>query len=195
LRARALDLSSDTPLVLCVGRFTPQKGQDVLLEAAALAREREPRLVLALAGNGPRRDHLARQAAKLGIANAVRFLGHHQDVPTLLGCTDVLAQPSRFEGLPLTVLEAMAAALPIVVADVIGCNETVVHGESGLIVPPEDPSALAEALLQLLGDQPYATRLGTAARLRAEREFAAPVMARRTLAVYRETAQAPAAAA
>jgi glycosyltransferase involved in cell wall biosynthesis len=195
LRARVLDLPPETPLVLCVGRFTPQKGQDVLLEAAALARECEPRLVLLLAGNGPRRGDLARRAAQLGIAGAVRFLGHHRDVPALLGCADVLAQPSRFEGHPLTVLEAMAAALPIVVADVIGCNETVVHGKSGLIVPPEDPSALAEALLQLLGDRSYAARLGMAARRRAEREFAAPVMARRTLAVYREAAQAPAAAA
>ena len=188
-RSKALGLPPDTRLVLCVGRFTPQKGHDVLLEAAALARRQDGRVVLALAGDGPLRDELAHRAAQLGIAGAVRFLGRHADVPQLLGCADVLVQPSRFEGLPLTVLEAMAAALPVVVTDVIGCNETVVHGESGLIVPPEDPSALAGALLEVLGDPPRAARLGAAARLRAEREFAAPVMARRTLAVYREAAQ------
>ena len=189
LRRRVIGLDTDVRLVLCVGRFTPQKGHDVLLEAAALARLHEPRLVLALAGDGPLRDDLVRQAARLGIADAVLFLGRCPHVLQLLTCADVVVQPSRFEGLPLAVLEAMAAARPVVVTDVIGCNETVVHGQSGLVAPPEDPAALAAALLVVLEDPHAAVRLGQAARQRAEREFAAPVMARRTVAVYREAAQ------
>jgi glycosyltransferase involved in cell wall biosynthesis len=80
----------------------------------------------------------------------------------------------------------MACALPVVVADVVGCNETVVPGESGLVVPPDDPPALAETMLRVVGDEALAARLGANARRRAEREFDAPVMAQRTLSVYAE---------
>jgi len=196
LRATLLGLDAATRLVLCVGRLTPQKGHAALLEAVTLARRCEPRLVVALVGNGPLRDALAAQAARLGIADAVLFLGHCGHVADLLRCADVLVQPSEFEGLPLAVIEGMAAALPAVVTDVVGCNETVVHEESGIVVPPNSPTALADALLRIVQQPELAGRLGAAARRRAELEFAAPVMARRTLAVYAEAlcGQAPRAA-
>jgi glycosyltransferase involved in cell wall biosynthesis len=183
-RTALLGLDAASRLAICVARLTPQKQHAALLEAVALARRREPRLVVVLAGDGPMRDALEAQAARLGIADAVLFLGRYGRVADLLRCGDALVQPSAFEGLPLAVLEGMAAALPVVVTDVIGCNETVVPEESGLIVPPNDPAALAHALVRVLQDRPLAERLGTRARQRAEREFAAPVMARRTLAVY-----------
>ena len=186
LRTSLLGLDAETRLVVCVARLTAQKRHAPLLEAIALAHRREPRLVAVLAGDGPLREALEGQAAGLGIAGRVRFLGPFRRVPDLLRCADALAQPSAFEGLPLAVLEGMAAALPVVVTDVVGCNETVVPEESGLVVPPDDPGALAEALVRVLKDGPLAGRLGARGRFRAEREFAAPVMARRTLAVYRE---------
>jgi glycosyltransferase involved in cell wall biosynthesis len=184
LRTTLLGLDAAARLAICVARLTPQKQHAALLEAVALARRREPRLVVALAGDGPMRDALEAQAARLGITGAVLFLGRCGRVRDLLRCGDALVQPSAFEGLPLAVLEGMAAALPVVVTDVIGCNETVVPEESGLIVPPGDPAALADALVRVLQDRPLAARLGTRARRRAEREFTAPVMARRTRAVY-----------
>jgi glycosyltransferase involved in cell wall biosynthesis len=186
LRTELLGLAHDTPLALCVARLTPQKGHATLLEALALARRQEPRLTLALAGEGPLRETLRAQAARLGVAGAVRFLGRYGPVARLLSAADVLVQPSLFEGLPLSVLEGMACALPVVVADVVGGNETVVQGESGLVVPPDDPPALAETLLRVVGDEALAARLGANARRRAEREFDAPVMAQRTLSVYAE---------
>ncbi|HEX2186003.1 MAG TPA: glycosyltransferase family 4 protein, partial [Chloroflexota bacterium] len=191
LRRSLLGLDLQTPLAVCVGRLTPQKGHAVLLEAIALARRAVPRLTLALAGDGPLREELLAQATRLGLGQAVRFLGKWHDVPRLLSCADVLVQPSTFEGLPLAVLEGMAAALPAVVADVVGSNETVVPGESGLIVPPNDPRELAQAIQRILEDPALARRLGTAARLRAEQEFTAPLMAKRTQAVYARAVRAP----
>jgi glycosyltransferase involved in cell wall biosynthesis len=196
LRTKLLGLDARDRLVVSVGRLTPQKRHALLLEAAALAQRREPRLVVALAGDGPlplRRKREA-QAARLGIAGRVRFLGPFRPIPDLLRCADALAQPSAFEGLPLAVLEAMATSLPVVVTDVVGSNETVVPEESGLVVPPNDPSALAEALVRVLQDPQLAGRIGAGARRRAEREFAAPAMARRTLAVYGEALAGPAGA-
>jgi glycosyltransferase involved in cell wall biosynthesis len=191
LRRALLGLDLQTPLVVCVGRLTPQKGHAVLLEAIALARRAVPRLTLALAGDGPLREELLAQATRLGLGEAVRFLGKWHDVPPLLSCADVLVQPSTFEGLPLAVLEGMAAAVPAVVADVVGSNETVVPGESGLIVPPNAPRELAQAIQRILEDPALARRLGTAARRRAEQEFTAPLMAKRTQAVYARAVRAP----
>ena len=127
LRTSLLGLDAETRLVVCVARLTAQKRHAPLLEAIALAHRREPRLVAVLAGDGPLREALEGQAVGLGIAGRVRFLGPFRRVPDLLRCADALAQPSAFEGLPLAVLEGMAAALPVVVTDVVGCNETVVQ--------------------------------------------------------------------
>jgi glycosyltransferase involved in cell wall biosynthesis len=158
-----------------------------------------PGLALAVAGDGPLRAELERRAARRGLPAAggrpapgqawgdvaVRFLGSFARVPDLLRCADVLAQPSAFEGLPLAVLEGMAAGLPVVVTDTVGTNETVEHERSGLVVPPDDPPAMARALVRLLRDPEQAAEYGVAARRRAERHFSAPDMARRTLVVYR----------
>lgn len=186
LRKALLGIAVTTPLVLCVARLTPQKGHALLLEAVALARRRLPGLTLVLAGDGPLQGELSDQASQLGIRGAVLFLGRYPRVPELLRCADVLVQPSLFEGLPLAVLEAMASALPVVVTDVVGCSETVVPQQSGLVVPPDDPLALADALVKLLEHKEWAAHLGAAARRRAEHEFTVQRMAERTLAVYAE---------
>jgi len=189
LRPSLLGIPADWPLVVCVGRMTPQKGQALLLEAMARVHRRRghglPPL-LALAGDGPLRPQPRRLARPPGIAPHVCFLGRYARVPELLSCADVLVQPSEFEGLPLTVLEGMASALPVIVTDVIGNNEAVVAGESGLVVPPHDAEALAEAIQQILDDPDLATRLGAQARRRVEREFTAERMAQRTALVYQK---------
>jgi glycosyltransferase involved in cell wall biosynthesis len=189
-RRALLDLAPDQPLVVAVGRMTAQKRHALLLDALARARRTVPRICLALAGDGPLRPKLEARAARLGLGEEVRFLGSCRDVPALLACADVLAQPSAFEGHPLAVLEGMIAGVPVVVTDTVGSNETVEHGRSGLVVPHGDPAALADALVRLLLDGDYAARLGGAARIRAEREFTAGTMTRRTAAVYRHVLSA-----
>jgi glycosyltransferase involved in cell wall biosynthesis len=194
-RCALLGIDRDQALVVCVARLTPQKGHATLLQAVARLRRTRPGVVVALAGDGPLQAELQQMAAALGLAGAVRFLGRYPDVPALLSCADVLVQPSTFEGLPLAVLEGMAAALPVIVTDTIGNRETVVHNQSGLIVPPNDAEALAAALERVLSNPALAAQLGRQARRRVECEFVAPVMARRTHGVYRRTLQAVRAAA
>lgn len=183
LRTSLLGAAPDRPLVVCIGRMTPQKGHALLLEAVArVPQSRRP--LLALAGDGPLRPQLEQLAHRLGIASEVCFLGRYGRVPELLRCADALVQPSEFEGLPLTVLEGMASALPVIVTDVVGNNEAVIAGECGLVVPPGDAGALAQAIEQVLGDPALAARLGARARRRVEREFTAARMAQRTEQVY-----------
>lgn len=190
LRRSLLALDLDQQLVICIGRMTPQKGHALLLDAVARARREAPHLTLVMAGDGPLRETLQAHARHLGLGEAVRFLGNYPHVPQLLSCADIQVQPSSFEGLPLAVLEGMASALPVVVTNSIGSNETVISGESGLVVPPDDPASLAQALLRLVRDQRAATQLGVRARRRVEREFTARLMAQRTQTVYYDAVHA-----
>src|SRR5262249_44896941 len=147
LRA-ALMGSTDRPIVLTAARLAEQKGLCYLLKAAALL----PQAMFVLAGEGPERAVLEAQAAELGLNKRVLFLGHRHDVPDLLACCDLFVLPSLFEGLPLSILEAMAAKKPVIASAVGGNNEVIVHGETGLLVRPADPAALASAIQAILSD-------------------------------------------
>jgi len=171
LRA-ALSPTPDRPLMLTVARLHPQKGLGYLLSAAACV----PGAVFLVAGDGPQRGALEAESRRLGLAERVIFLGHREDVPALLACCDLFVLPSLFEGLPVSVLEAMAAGKPVIATAVGGTDEVVVHGETGLLVQPGDAGALAEAIQLLLADSGLADRLGTAGRARVEREFSAEAM-------------------
>lgn len=141
----ALDLPDATPVALCLARMEPQKRHDVLLAAWAQVGTG----VLLLAGDGSLRGDLERQAAPLG--DRVRFLGARSDVPDLLAAADVTVLTSDWEGLPIAVLESLAAGRPVVATDVDGVREVLGDG-GGRLVPPRDPVATAEALGALLGD-------------------------------------------
>ncbi len=173
------------PVVLTIARLHGQKGHAYLLEAAAAL----PEAVFVLAGDGPERGALEEQARCLGVADRVVFLGHRQDIPALLAQCDLFVLPSLFEGLPLSVLEAMAAGKPVVATDVGGTREAVSHGETGCLVPPGDPHALVVAIRSLLADPGRAQAMGRAARARARAEFSAEVMVRRVSHVYEELLQ------
>lgn len=155
--------------LLFVGRLRIRKGVEVALEAiATLAREGR-RVRLLVAGDGEHRDRLEARAGELGLgADRVRFLGRVSagQVRWLLERTEALVVPSIYEGMPLVVLEAMSAALPVVASRVSGIPEVVVDGETGWLVPPEDPPALAAALAALLDDSAERTRRGAAGRAR-----------------------------
>ncbi len=171
--------------VVCVGRLVSQKGQDLLLRALPRARAVAGPVSLTLVGGGPDRPDLERLTAELGLGHAVHFAGQVKDVRPALDEADLFVLPSRFEGHPLALLEAMAAGLPIVATAVAGNTDAIRPGEDGLLVRPEDPAALAEAIGALLVDRKRATRLGTAARARVAEQFSAETMVAQTLEVFR----------
>jgi glycosyltransferase involved in cell wall biosynthesis len=175
------------PVVLEVGRLCAVKGQRELIEALPRLARTDVTLLLAgedVESGGAYREALERAARDLGVADRVRFLGRRDDVPALLAAVDVLVLPSWIEGLPLVVLEAMAAGVPVVATDVGGTPEAVADGETGVLVPPRDVDALAGAIDALLSDPERARRLGAAGRERARERFDAESAARRVVGLY-----------
>jgi len=185
---RALGLHPRDLLIGVIGRLVPVKGQDVLLAAMPRLLAEFPKLQLALVGRGDFREELEKQAAALGIAHAVVFTGHHDDIRDMLACFDVIVIPSRAEGLSLGLIEAMTAARPIVATAVGGNPQALIDGESGLLVPPEDPPALAEAIARLLRDPELARTLGENAHRRAEEQFTVTRMIEQYRALYAQRA-------
>jgi glycosyltransferase involved in cell wall biosynthesis len=174
----------DAQMVGFIGRLTRQKGIDVLLRAFAQVEKDHPAARLVLAGDGPDRPALAALARSLGLRRTA-FLGWRRDAADILADVDLLAIPSRWEGFGLVALEAMALGKPIVAARVSALPEIVVPEETGLLVSPEDPGALAAAIGKLLSDPRRAAQMGQAGWERARREFPVEKMAERTAGVYR----------
>jgi glycosyltransferase involved in cell wall biosynthesis len=173
------------PTVLNVARMTyPVKGHDDLLRAVALVRREAPALRVFLVGDGPREAELRRLSTELGLDDVVRFLGRRDDVPALLARADIVCHPSRMEGLPNAVMEAMAAARPIVATAVGGTPELIQDGVHGLLAPPESPEALARGILTLLADPARGARMGRAARARIETSFGLEALVERVSRLY-----------
>jgi len=194
---RELGLSLDTPLVAVFARLTPVKGIEYFLEAAAGVRTRFPAARFLVVGegrdmqNGTRvpgtyeRDMKA-YAARLGLGDRVVFTGLRQDVPEMLKDVTVSVLSSLHEGLSNTVLESMAAGVPVVATTTGGNPELVADGVTGLLVPPRDSGALAQAMGRLLGDRELAARLGQAGRQRVVERFSNEQMVGRTERFYLE---------
>lgn len=174
----------DEPLLLAAAALVRRKGIDVLLEALARLGERGLRPSLWIAGEGPERAALQRASGSLGLSGQVRLLGRREDVPDLLAACDVFVLPSRREGLGVAALEAMAARRPVVASRVGGLGEAVADGRTGLLVTPEDPAALADALESLLRDADLRRRLGEAGPARIAEGFLAEQMAGAYEALY-----------
>jgi glycosyltransferase involved in cell wall biosynthesis len=154
-----------------VARLSPEKDLACLLQAMALVMARDPSIRLEIAGDGPCREELVRLAQELGLGGTVRFLGEVRDVPALLRRASVFILPSRSEGISLTLLEAMAAGVPVIATRVGGNPEVVVDGQTGLLVPAQSPNDLADALLRIRGNNEDAQLLGRAGRRRVESHF------------------------
>lgn len=178
--ARAALRLNDGPLVVCVGRLSRQKGQDVLLEAWPRVREGAPGARLVLVGGGPDEASL-RSAAPEGVI----FAGVTTEVPSWMAAADVVALPSRWEGMSLAMLEALAAGRSIVISDVPGAREAI-EGGAGVVVPIEDPAALADALSARLADPALAEAEGREGRRIAEERFGLERNLERIAEVYED---------
>lgn len=179
-----LRLQPDDRLMLMVGTFKEQKGHRHLIDAVARLHAGTRRLTVALVGDGPLRDSIARLVEEMNMTERVRFLGNRRDVPSLLATADYFVLPSLWEGLPMALLEAMAAGLPCLATRVSGSAAAIVPGVSGLLVPPGDADALADGIEYLLADDDRAAAMGAAARERVETRYSAVQQARTHLALF-----------
>jgi predicted dehydrogenase/glycosyltransferase involved in cell wall biosynthesis len=178
------------PVLLMAGRFAEQKGHALMLDALPAILAAQPRATLLLAGDGPLLWDVARDVAARGLAGAVRMMGHRPDLPELMAAADLLVLPSRFEGLPLVALEAMAAGLPVVACDVPGNAEMLEHGRSGWLSPRGDAGAFAATVVEALADPTRLSAVATAAGERQRLLYTAERMIDETAGVYDEEAAA-----
>ena len=181
---RSIGSISGPVRVVCVARLDAQKEHVLLLEAMATI-DKLP-WVLQLIGDGPLTFVVQKRARDLGVADRVEFSGLCNDVPSRLAAADVFVLASAWEGLPLSILEAMRAGLPVVASDVGGVAESVDDGVSGFLVPRGDRAVLADRLMRLLGDGALRQKMGCAGRAMYEREFAFTVMYQRTQKIYQD---------
>jgi glycosyltransferase involved in cell wall biosynthesis len=189
---KALELDQQTLVVGTVGRLDPVKGHRYLIDAAVSVIQRCPRAVFLIAGRGENQVELERQARQLGVASQIRFLGHREDVRELLEIYDVFTLPSLSEGMPLALLEAMAAGVPCVASRVGGIGEVIADEETGLLVRPRDSQALARSILWLLNDPTFAKQMGAAGRQFVARRYSVPCMVQAYQDIYEELTSQPA---
>lgn len=179
------------PVIGTAAVLEERKGHRFLLEAAAELKRQGRRLKYRIAGDGSQREKLERLAQSLGLQQEVEFLGFVSDVQAFLSSIDIFVLPSLFEGLGVAVLEAMAAARPVVASDAGGLRELVVDGETGLLVRPGDSIALARAIAQLASQPERMRELGEHGRDRVEKYFTMEKMARENESYYYDLLEGP----
>lgn len=190
VRRESLGLGADDPIIGCVSRFDPVKRLEMLLHAVHRLKDRLPRVMLILVGGGGEEPRIRRLAFELGLNRHVIFTGFLEAPARVSPVLDLYVASSRKEGLPLSLLSAMGAGLAVVATDVPGHREVVVPGETGLLVPPENPTALAEAVASLLADPARRRRMGEAGRRRVLKAFGLQAMVDSTAEIYRRAASA-----
>jgi glycosyltransferase involved in cell wall biosynthesis len=177
--------------MIMVARFNEQKDQATLLRA--IARLKHHSLHLNLAGSGPSFETCKALAVELGISDRLSFLGDRRDVPELLQQSQVFILSTHYEGLPISILEAMRCGLPVIGSSVNGIPEEVEQGQTGFVVPPRDPEALAKALDRILSSSELRISMGIAAKAKFEREFTIDRMTDETQMIYAEVSKVKAA--
>jgi glycosyltransferase involved in cell wall biosynthesis len=182
---RRLRLPDDAFVVVGLGRIVPVKGFDLLIAALPTLAATVPSTCVLLVGDGPERVALEAQASRLGVRDRLRFTGATPDIGVCLAAADVLAAPSRNEGMGRALVEGMALGLPVVGSEVGGIPAVIADGETGRLVPPGDAAALAEALVELARDAALCAKLGAAAAARAE-AFSSRVAHAAMRAIYDE---------
>lgn len=182
-------IGMDAPLVGIIGRLKPQKDHSNFLLAAIQIRNKMPNTHFLIVGDGPLRDQLVAQAQSLGLGSSVIFCGIRKDIHTVLSALDMLVISSKWEGLPVTLLEGMAAGLPIVATAVGSIPEVLRDGEMGLIVAPSNPKDLANACLRLINSPVIRQRMGEAAHMHVKLNFSNDVMVNKIVDLYQELMQ------
>lgn len=184
------DWAQRQPGIVMSARFARQKDHLTLLRALALLKARGLRPSLLLAGSGKPgyRRRAEAEAARLGLRDQVQFLGHHAGMPELLMSQRICVLATHYEGMPLALVEGMAAGCACVASDVAGVSEVLQSGHTGLLVPENDAQALADALQKVLEDEDFGARLGRAARERALQEHGLDLMRQRYAALFRSLA-------
>lgn len=177
-------LPPDALVIGMVAQLIRRKGHRYLIDACTALRQRHPAMRVLMFGQGPLREELEAEVERRGMADIIRFAGFRDDLPKWLGGLDILAHPADMEGLGVSLLQASAAAVPIVTSRAGGLPEAVQDGVTGMLTEPGDVPALTAALDRLLTDDELRARLGAAGRARILREFSVEAMVRGNLAVY-----------
>lgn len=185
---KTVGIPGDKKIVGTVARLAPQKGVADFIRAAAMMAGEPEEAAFLVVGDGPLREDLERLAASLGLAGRVFFAGERRDMPKILPCLDVFVLASVTEGLPLAVLEALAARRPVVSTRVGGIPEVITDGVEGILVEPGDIPAMVSAVKSLLADRERSRIMGEAGRELVERKFTVEKMVRSTERVYLDLA-------
>ena len=183
------ELNTKKKIVGVVARLAPEKGIEHLLKAATEVLQKRQDVLFTIVGDGPDRRKLETMAQELGIAAHVIYTGARSDMPGVYASLDVLVQPSLKEGLPMTLLEALASRRPAVATRVGAVPRVVLHEKTGLLVEPADSRALAAAIVRLLQDDALRQRVGEAGHARVRENFSSQAMARNYLDLYQSVAQ------
>ncbi|HPB31653.1 MAG TPA: glycosyltransferase, partial [Candidatus Sumerlaeota bacterium] len=192
LKRRAeFGIPPDVPVIGMIGRLVREKGYLELVRAAAEIRRTHPDCHFLFVGDALKSDHDASRSEildlieQLGLQDRIHIAGLRQDIPELLAAMNIYTLPSWREGMPRSIIEAMAMGLPVVATQIRGCREEVLDGETGFLVPPRDSAALASALRRLLGNPEQARTMGAAGCRRAQHEYAEDLVLDRQLQVFR----------
>jgi glycosyltransferase involved in cell wall biosynthesis len=183
---KRIGLQNDDVFFLAVGRLVYEKGHEFLVEAMTTVTKSNSHAVTGICGDGPLREQLTYQIERMGLQEKVKLLGLWDDLHELLAAADVFVLPSRWEGLPMALLEAMMAGLPVIATRVEGVEDVVEEGTHGLLVPLESPDGLAKAILQLSGKPDAGRTMGEAARIRVLDAYTTNHMCEQYLAVMRQ---------
>lgn len=181
---KEMGINGSQPCIGTVGNLYAVKGQTYLLRACAAVAKEFPDFVLLVAGRGEQLESLEEEARSLGIERNVRFLGFREDVPALLDAIDVFVLPSVSEGLPVSILEAMARGKAVVASNIGGIPEVVKDGMTGYLVPPSDPEALTAKILLFLHHPQLAADMGESGRKRVQEAFSLDKMVQEYQSLY-----------
>ncbi len=176
--------SLESPLIVVLARLSYEKGVDTLIDAAAVLHRTHRDARIVVLGDGPDRAALAARIGERGVGDVVTLAGRREDVWPALSAADVVCLPSKSEGMPNALLEAMAMSRPVVATRVGGIPEAITHEQEGLLVEPDAPAALAAALGRVVGEGSMAERMGAAARRRVDEQFLAHSVAQRYGEMY-----------
>jgi glycosyltransferase involved in cell wall biosynthesis len=185
---REFGFAPDDFLVGIVAQLEDHKGHKDLIDAAKVIKDHAPKVKIIIVGEGSLRMELDRQVRDLSVDDVVYFLGFREDVPRILASIDLFVLSSRMEGLGSSLMDAMASRLPVVATQAGGIPEVVIHRETGLLVPPRDPQALAQAILKLYLDKALASRLAQRGFEVVHQKFSAEAMALRIILIYERLA-------